>query len=350
MPAATNQIPLPVAGQNCRDQEPEEPQVDVHSYDHVIVAFSGGKDSAACVLHLLELGVDPDKIELWHHEVDGREGSKLMDWPCTTGYVKRFADDFGMDLYFSWKTGGFEREMLRENQRTASIRFEKPNGEVGESGGTRGSKSTRRLFPQVSADLSVRWCSAYLKIDVAASALRNDHRFREKRTLVVTGERAEESASRAKYATLEPHKADLRDGKRYTRHIDHWRPVHGWSEQQVWDALERWRVDPHPAYKLGWGRVSCAACIFGNDNQWASLAAVNPDQVLDVAAYEEEFDTTIHRDLSVMERVERGDPYDAIDPEIVEQALDEDYDYLVRLPEGEWEEPAGAFGESAGPV
>lgn len=58
-------------------------EVNPSSYDVVIVAFSGGKDSLACLLHLLELGVPRSKIELWHHDVDGREGSTLMDWPCS---------------------------------------------------------------------------------------------------------------------------------------------------------------------------------------------------------------------------------------------------------------------------
>jgi len=62
------------------------PHMDLASYDVIIVAFSGGKDSAACVLHLLDLGVPKHKIELWHHLVDGREGSTLMDWPCTEAY------------------------------------------------------------------------------------------------------------------------------------------------------------------------------------------------------------------------------------------------------------------------
>jgi tRNA(Ile)-lysidine synthase TilS/MesJ len=54
------------------------PQPNLTSYDKIIVYFSGGKDSLACLLHLLEQGVDPAKIELWHHEIDGREGSELM--------------------------------------------------------------------------------------------------------------------------------------------------------------------------------------------------------------------------------------------------------------------------------
>lgn len=36
-----------------------------------IVAFSGGKDSVAMVLHLLEIGVPKESIHLHHHDVDG---------------------------------------------------------------------------------------------------------------------------------------------------------------------------------------------------------------------------------------------------------------------------------------
>ena len=43
---------------------------DLAVYDRILVAFSGGKDSLAALLHLLELGVDPARIELHHHDVD----------------------------------------------------------------------------------------------------------------------------------------------------------------------------------------------------------------------------------------------------------------------------------------
>ncbi len=42
-----------------------EAKIDLASYDKIIVYFSGGKDSLACLLLLLVLGVDPTKIELW---------------------------------------------------------------------------------------------------------------------------------------------------------------------------------------------------------------------------------------------------------------------------------------------
>ena len=328
----------------------KESIMDLNSYDHIIVAFSGGKDSTACVLHILDQGVDPDKIELWHHLIDGREGSQLMDWPVTESYCRAFAKAFGLKIFFSWKEGGFEGEMLRDNRKTAPNRWEYENDNViecGLGGGVRGKNGTRMQFPQVSADLSVRWCSAYLKIDVCTMAIRNQARFNNKRTLVVTGERAEESAARASYKTFQPDKSDLRNGRKVQRHVDHWRPVHAWSEQEVWDIIERYKVLPHPAYMLGWARLSCMACIFGSKNQWASLNKINPEAVETISDYEEYFGKTIHREMTVMDQVRLGSVYESVDSEVAQAALDLEYKDKVLV--DEWKLPAGAFGENAGP-
>lgn len=318
-------------------------------YDRFVVFQSGGKDSLATILHLLECGVDRAKIELHHHDVDGREGSTLMDWAITRSYCQAFAKAFGLKLYFSWKKGGIEGEMLRNNERTAPIAWETPEGHVIEVGGTRGELSTRRRFPQVSADLHVRWCSGYAKIDVGARVLTNDARFRQGKTLVITGERAQESANRARYKTFEPYRADNRNGAKVQRWIDHWRPIHKWSEHDVWVILKRHRVNPHPAYHLGWGRTSCLSCIFGSANQWASVRKVSPDAFEAIARYEEEFGSTIQRTLSVRQLADKGTPYD-MDPDMVALAMSQHYPQeLLLVAEGQWQYPSGAFGESTGP-
>ena len=320
---------------------------DLASYDHILVAFSGGKDSLACFLHLLDEGVPKEKIELWHHDIDGREGSDLMDWPVTSGYCRAFAEAFDVPIYYSWKDGGFEGEMLRENARTRPTKFECPDGTVKSVGGTRGKLSTRRKFPQVSANLSVRWCSAYLKVDVCSAAIRNQERFVGKRVLLITGERAEESAARENYKVFEPDRADNRAGKRAPRHVDHWRPVHKWTEEEVWAIIKRYKVRVHPCYYLGWGRCSCAACIFGSAHQFASLAKICPKKVERVANFEAEFGVTIKRKESVPELVAKGVPYEMAE-EDVKDATSETYERDIVMEE-EWVLPAGAYGESCGP-
>jgi 3'-phosphoadenosine 5'-phosphosulfate sulfotransferase (PAPS reductase)/FAD synthetase len=328
---------------------PDAP-ADLAAYAHIIVFFSGGKDSIAALLTLLEAGAPHERIELWHHEIDGREGSCLMDWPCTPAYCRAFAQAFALPLYASWKVGGFERELLRDQAPTAPTAFETPDGSVQVAGGQSQKRGTRRRFPQLSADLSVRWCSAYLKIDVASRAICNQERFRGARVLVVSGERAEESPCRARYRRFEPHRTDRRSGA-LQRHIDHWRPVHQDSEAAIWERLRRWRINVHPCYRLGWGRCSCAGCIFGSDDQWASLRAIHPQQFAAIAAYEQQFDRTIRRGEALRVAVERGRPYSAINPVDVAAALSSEWhEPIILPPDVPWRLPAGAFGDAAGPT
>lgn len=56
------------------EKTPPPPAPTLAEYDRIAVAFSGGKDSVASVLHLLDLGINPSRIELHHHRVDGVSG------------------------------------------------------------------------------------------------------------------------------------------------------------------------------------------------------------------------------------------------------------------------------------
>ena len=85
-----------------------EKSIDLLSYDKYIVSFSGGKDSTACLLYLLDNGVPKDRIELWHQEIDGR-GPSLFDWEVTPDYCRKLGEALGIPVLFQWKEGGFMR-------------------------------------------------------------------------------------------------------------------------------------------------------------------------------------------------------------------------------------------------
>jgi 3'-phosphoadenosine 5'-phosphosulfate sulfotransferase (PAPS reductase)/FAD synthetase len=312
-----------------------KPELD--DYDTIIVAFSGGKDSTACLLHLLDLGVPKEKLELWHHLIDGEPGSEaFMDWPMTEDYCRDFAGAFEIPIYYSWRNGGFEREMLRDEQPTAPVSWEQPDGTVGSAGGG-GKKNTRLMFPQVSNDLRVRWCSAYLKIDVMSIAINNQERFLDSKTLVITGERAQESKNRQGYKEFEDHRCNA---PTKGRTVHQWRPIHGWDEAMVWSIIERYKVNAHPAYWLGWGRLSCMTCIFGNADQWTSASYHYPEMVERIAKYEEGFGVTIKRKESVRDLLDSGILFDSIE-----------YSPTLIIEEEEWKLPPGALsGNDAGPT
>jgi hypothetical protein len=53
-----------------------------------------------------------------------------MDWPCTPAYVKATGEAIGIQVVFSWREGGFVREMLRDNQPTALVVYEREGRRV----------------------------------------------------------------------------------------------------------------------------------------------------------------------------------------------------------------------------
>ena len=320
---------------------------ELMSYDKILIGFSGGKDSIGCLLSILDMGIPKDKIEIWHHSIDGHEGSTLMDWPVTPDYCRKFAAAFQLPIYYSWLEGGFEREMLRDKALKAPTHFEDEHHKEHVVGGVRGKLNTRLKFPQVSADLSVRWCSAYLKIDACTTAINNQERFRNKRTLVVTGERAQESSARAKYNIFEPDRSDLRDGKKYTRHVDHYRVVHPMSETKIWELMEKYKINPHNAYKLGWSRLSCMACIFGDKNQWASVKEIDPARFRKITKYEQQFGCTIHRTKTVDELIQAGKPYANMSILDIHQSMSTIYNENIFV--RKWKLPQGAFTGGGGP-
>lgn len=295
-----------------------------------------------------------------HHDIDGVMGgaTQFMDWEITPHYVIAKAQAFNDDLYFSWRQGGYLKEMLREKDYTAPVFWQNPDSTIGKTKHITERNyseehlakflNTRRKFPQISADLRVRWCSAYLKIDVASAVIRNSPRFLGKRTLTISGERAEESAGRAKYRTFETDRTDSQK-----RHVDRWRPVHKWSTRDIWKIIEAYKVNPHPAYFLGWGRISCKTCIFGSHRQWSTVAKISPKQFIVIADFEDEFGFTIHRKLSVRERVQRATPYDLTGKEkYIKLCLSNEYTEPIFVDDWKIIDPliSGKYGEMCGPT
>jgi len=321
-------------------------------YDKIIVFFSGGKDSVSCVLELMDSGVPLSKIELHHHCIDGKEGELFMDWACTESYCQAFADALGLPIYFSWKEGGFEAELLREETPTGAIIFENERKEIITSGGKSTSVGTRLKYPAPVASLQTRWCSAYLKVDVGDRLLRKQLRFADGRCyLVITGERAEESVARSKYKTFEQHRVgnQNKDSRRVTRNIDHFRSVHIYKESRVWDMLKSYNINPHPAYHVGFGRTSCMTCIFGSPNQWATIREYAPERFQKVIDYEKKFNHTINMDGKSFINIlaDKGMVYDVEDG-YFEIANSKEYNEPIIVKN--WSLPSGAFGENCGAI
>jgi 3'-phosphoadenosine 5'-phosphosulfate sulfotransferase (PAPS reductase)/FAD synthetase len=126
------------------------------------------------------------------------------------------------------------------------------------------------------------------------------------------------------------------------------------SEDEVWGTMQRHGIVAHPAYHLGYGRLSCRNCIFGDPDQWATNRHLYPESVNTVADYETKFNTTIHRTENVHQRADRGTPYQAaVDrPDLARLADSKEWDGSpVIVDPAAWVRPAGADNKSkAGPT
>jgi 3'-phosphoadenosine 5'-phosphosulfate sulfotransferase (PAPS reductase)/FAD synthetase len=362
IPNIRRQVQLDMFGETVIAQNPATPNVyfdarviDVDKYDVIVLCFSGGKDSIASFLRLLEMGVPREKIELWHHLVDGAPSEDVfMDWAFMDSYCEEFAKAFGVKYYRSWLHKGFKGEMLKDNSRPHHHVVETPEG-YSELSRPMAKPGTRMKFPQQGADLRTRWCSSELKISVGKRALTSQTRFlgHDKKVLYITGERREESANRSRYQQLEPTLGvdTIRKGGRVQkpRYVDSWRNVLHFKEEEVWELMAKYNVVPPIPYRLSWGRSSCMTCIFNSDRIFATLWEHFPDRVASIAEYEEIFGLSIHRSgLNVLERAKSAKPFDIKDSEALLQASQKEYTLPIFVPEGEqWKLPPGAFAQES---
>lgn len=312
----------------------------LEEYDLIVVLISGGKDSVACYLKLIELGVPKEKIEFWHHDIDGGHPTRRMDWKCTQNYVKALADAEGVKLRVSYRVNGFFGELYRIGASEPIEWIDPDTGEIRQCKLSSNYLKCRELkeqateemeellkqygyrmkFPAKTGDLSRRWCSAYLKICVADTVVSNLDRLGELEEL--GGKRHKFPAKGGTHsgrwcsgnlkaavqdsvtANLEETKHDKKilivSGERrgesagrskYNemeihrtnatakahRIVHQWRCCIDYSEKDVWELLKRHHINPHPCYRIGWNRCSCMMCIFSTPRLFAGVKELFPD-------------------------------------------------------------------------
>lgn len=383
----------------------------LEEYDLIVVLISGGKDSIACLYKLLELGVPKEKIELWHHDIDGGHPSRRMDWRCTQNYMKALADAEGITLRVSYRINGFFGELYRIGASEPIEWIEPETGEIKQCKLSSNYLKCKELkeqcteemeellkeygyrmkFPAKSPDLSRRWCSAYLKICVADTVVSNLDRLGEleklggkrmkfpakggthqgrwcsgnlkaavqdsvtanlnetkadKKVLIVSGERRGESAGRAKYNELEIHRTNAE--KKNHRVVHQWRAVIDYTEKDVWEVLKRNHINPHPCYRIGWNRCSCAACIFSTPPLMAGFKEIYPEEFEQLRKDEEILGFTLDNKKNLDEYVCGAKSCLKLDDEkAVHSILTGEFnkeDIFV----DDWQYPIGAFHGSEG--
>lgn len=357
-----------------------EELLPLEEYDRVILLISGGKDSIASYYKLLELGVPKQKIEFWHHDIDGGHPSRRMDWRCTSGYIHAFSEAEQIPLRVSWRKNGFFGELYRigasepiewkepETRAVIQCPLSKKYIECQKLKERAPADMEKQLeqfgyrmkFPMKTGNLSRRWCSAYLKIMVADTVLRNLHSLehfgktggkpgKDTRLLIVSGERRGESAGRSKYNEMEVHRTNAAAKSR--RIVHQWRPVIDYSEKDVWEVLKRHKVNPHPCYRAGWNRCSCAMCIFSTPTLFAGIRELYPEDYGMLRQDENVLGFTLDNDCDLDTFI--GNAGSCVyhgDKEAIHSLVTGEFSVDSVYVQGEWKYPAGAFhGAEGGP-
>tara|TARA_R110000824_G_scaffold143157_1_gene310640 strand:+ start:176 stop:1081 length:906 start_codon:yes stop_codon:yes gene_type:complete len=204
-----------------------------------IASISGGKDSAAMALHLIEQGIEFEPVFFdtgWEH-------------PDVYEYLRgELSDKIGTVREIIPKSP----ELTPEKEEIARHYEER----LGHHSAFIRIMLHKTIFPT----RLVRYCTHELKIKVI-KALVKEYEY----PVSCVGVRAAESRARAK---LPERELSTSLGCMV------WRPLIKWSEQDVIDIHHRHNLAPNPLYLKGAARVGCAPCIYSGKKSIRFFAEV----------------------------------------------------------------------------
>jgi 3'-phosphoadenosine 5'-phosphosulfate sulfotransferase (PAPS reductase)/FAD synthetase len=235
----------------------------------VALSVSGGKDSQAMAGAVLDYmrseGLTNNVIAV--HADLGR-----AEWWQTPVLVEKQAAAWGIPLHVVTRADGADLLEHMDNR-----------GRKLEGSGTPFWPSSKN-----------RYCTSDLKRDPIDKLLRTLGPL----VISVEGIRAEESAGRKKKPCWEVRsRIDCASREALT-----WRPIHAWTEVDVWEALGG-RHGPlvHPAYAEGNARLSCSICIFQSSGDMLRGALHNPEFFGALVEMEELYGATYTQKVSLVD-------------------------------------------------
>lgn len=186
-----------------------------------LVSVSGGKDSTACLLWLLERR---DKKDI----------------------VPVFADT-GWEMDETY-------EYLEYLEKKLNIKIHRVQNELG---GMREICLHKKFMP----NLVMKFCTQELKQKPLFKFMVENFYSKGIKFISINGVRREESSFRASRRVFEK-KRFTYNRKGYIEYIFH--PILCWKEQEVFDFIKSKGLEPNPLYKKGFKRVGCMPCVYEN--------------------------------------------------------------------------------------
>ncbi len=204
-------------------------KMKLSDYDKIILNVSGGKDSQAMVeIIASEQGI-LDKLVLVYADTGA-------EWKESIIQCDLISKKYNIPLIIAKAFRSLPEEILR-----------------------------RGMWPSISC----RHCTSACKRSNIDKVVRKY----EGNVLVVTGERREESRKRSILEESEP----LSRLTTKKRNVVSYRPMLGFTEQDIFRIINASGLSAHPAYGYGNERVSCALCVLASENDLRVGAKHNPE-------------------------------------------------------------------------
>ena len=290
------------------------------------------------------------KFTMLNSEVESRKICKFMKEQAAAGKKLLVVDDFqyilsvpymnrikenGWDKWNDFGANYFEIiEVCKELPDDVVVAY-MTHTETLENGVTTITVSYTHLH-------SGRWCSGNLKAAVQDSVTANlEETKRDKKILIVSGERRGESAGRSKYNEMEIHRTNA-EAKAH-RIVHQWRCCIDYSEKDVWELLKRHHINPHPCYRIGWNRCSCMMCIFSTPRLFAGVKELFPDDYAALRHDEEVLGFTLDNKKNLDEFI--GDTQSCVcwkDKAAIHSILTGEFN-TDDIYTNDWNYPVGAF-------
>jgi len=241
-----------------------------------VINHSGGKDSQAMMIKLLQLGIPVSRMIAIHadlHEVE---------WQGTLAHAQAQCDAAGVTFIVARAVTGRGKaakdksffDMVRERKAANQAA-----GKVAPAWPTKGCRE----------------CTSALKRDpINKQAVRyaNANGF----SIIVSceGLRAEESKDRAEALPFKREtRLDMKD-RPEVRMGYKWLPIHDMTTDQVFATIAQAGQQPHPAYALGNTRLSCVFCFQASKADLVNGAKHNPALAQTMIDFEREIGGEFH--------------------------------------------------------
>lgn len=246
-----------------------------------LVSYSGGKDSGATALVMVERGYP---FELVFADT-GNEHQITYD------FIHEFAHRLGLPVktvkteytreQFDHKIDICMSKWLDDGVAPWRIREVIGNLQEGPSGNP--FLDMCRLYSRFPSPLT-RFCSRELKQEPIFNQVVEPALAQGRRVVSVQGIRAEESRQRASY----PERDRVGGG------LFNWRPIISWTIDDVLAVHRRHNMPLNPLYKMGFSRVGCMPCINARKAEIYQTAGRFPEVIERIKRWEKKVSLVSH--------------------------------------------------------